>query len=136
MQSPLKRKIFLGVFHELVYSFQAWNLIVLSLQLGANYSGSAVGGHDVGQHSVAARHSTMLGGSQEVEVAGYRAHSSTAAQYGGQYSSVYGSAALSSAPQVSVLCHLCVIGEHFYLKYKNVIGVMWKLLGLSTFFLD
>ncbi|XP_027914489.1 protein SHORT ROOT IN SALT MEDIUM 1 isoform X1 [Vigna unguiculata] len=71
--------------------------------LGANYSGSSVGGHDVGQHSVASRHSTMLGGSQEVDVSGYRAHTSTAAQYGGQYSSVYGSAALSSAQQVPSL---------------------------------
>ncbi|TKY69650.1 Cell division cycle and apoptosis regulator protein 1 [Spatholobus suberectus] len=71
--------------------------------LGANYSGSSVGGHDVGQHSVASRHSTILGGSQEVEVGGYRAHTSTAPQYGGQYSSVYGSAALSSAQQVPSL---------------------------------
>ncbi|KAK7407389.1 hypothetical protein VNO78_09269 [Psophocarpus tetragonolobus] len=71
--------------------------------LGANYSGSSVGGHDVGQHSVASRHSTILGGSQDVDVGGYRAHTSTAAQYGGQYSSVYGSAALSSAQQVPSL---------------------------------
>ncbi|KAG2377005.1 uncharacterized protein HKW66_Vig0175780 [Vigna angularis] len=71
--------------------------------LGANYSGSSVGGHDVGQHSVANRHSTILGGSQEVDVSGYRAHTSTTAQYGGQYSSVYGSAALSSAQQVPSL---------------------------------
>ncbi|CAJ1932020.1 unnamed protein product [Sphenostylis stenocarpa] len=71
--------------------------------LGANYSGSSIGGHDVGQHSVASRHSTILGGSQEVDVSGYRAHTSTAAQYGGQYSSVYGSAALSSAQQVPSL---------------------------------
>ncbi|XP_068462614.1 protein SHORT ROOT IN SALT MEDIUM 1 isoform X1 [Phaseolus vulgaris] len=71
--------------------------------LGANYSGSSVGGHDVGQHSVASRHSTILGGSQEVDVSGYRAHTSTGAQYGGQYSSVYGSVALSSAQQVPSL---------------------------------
>ncbi|XP_061366325.1 protein SHORT ROOT IN SALT MEDIUM 1 isoform X2 [Gastrolobium bilobum] len=69
--------------------------------LGANYSGGSVGGHDVGQHSVASRHSTILGGSQEVDVGGYRAHTSTAPQYGGQYSSVYGSAALSSAQPLS-----------------------------------
>lgn len=79
-----------------------WNLFNLLfinlLQLGANYSAGSVGGHDV-----ASRHSAILGGSQEVDVAGYRAHTSTAAQYGGQYSSVYGSAALSSAQQVSVL---------------------------------
>jgi len=68
----------------------------------------------VGQHSVASRHSTILGGSQEVDVSGYRAHTSAAAQYGGQYSSVYGSVALSSAQQVSVLCIIWlrgVIGE-------------------------
>ncbi|RZC24418.1 protein SHORT ROOT IN SALT MEDIUM 1-like [Glycine soja] len=69
--------------------------------LGANYSGSSVGGHDAGQHSVASRHSTILGGSQDVDVGGYRP--SAAAQYGGQYSSVYGSAALSSAQQVPSL---------------------------------
>ncbi|KAJ1423672.1 EF-hand domain [Sesbania bispinosa] len=71
--------------------------------LSANYSGSSVGGHDVGQHSAASRHSTILSGSQEVDVGGYRAHTSTATQYGGQYSSVYGSAALSSAQQVPSL---------------------------------
>ncbi|KAH1264622.1 Cell division cycle and apoptosis regulator protein 1 [Glycine max] len=69
--------------------------------LGGNYSGSSVGGHDVGQHSVASRHSTILGGSQDVDVGGYRP--SAATQYGGQYSSVYGSAALSSAQQVPSL---------------------------------
>ncbi|KAF7828032.1 cell division cycle and apoptosis regulator protein 1 [Senna tora] len=71
--------------------------------LGTGYSGGSVGGPDVGQHSVASRHSGILGGSQEVDVGGYRAHSSTAAQYGGQYSSVYGSATLSSAQQVPSL---------------------------------
>ncbi|KAI9073440.1 hypothetical protein K1719_044598 [Acacia pycnantha] len=65
--------------------------------MGSGYSGGTVGGPDVGRHSVASRHSAILGTSQEVDVSGYQAHSSTAAQYGGQYSSVYGSAALSSA---------------------------------------
>ncbi|KAE9605540.1 putative Cell cycle and apoptosis regulator protein [Lupinus albus] len=68
--------------------------------LNANYSGASAGGHDAGQHSVAGRHSTILGASQEADAAGYRPHSSTAAQYGGQYSSVYGSASLNSAQQV------------------------------------
>ncbi|KAI9083683.1 hypothetical protein K1719_034384 [Acacia pycnantha] len=68
--------------------------------MGSGYSGGTVGGPDVGRHSVASRHSAILGTSQEVDVSGYQAHSSTAAQYGGQYSSVYGSAALSSAQQV------------------------------------
>lgn len=85
------------------------------LQLGPGYSGGSVGVPDVGQHSVASRHSAILGGSQEVDVGGYRAHSSTAAQYGGQYSSVYGSAALSSAQQVSRLCNI-VKKLCFYLK--------------------
>ncbi|XP_057726340.1 protein SHORT ROOT IN SALT MEDIUM 1 [Arachis stenosperma] len=71
--------------------------------LGSNFTGASVGGHDVGQHSVASRHSAILGASQEVDVAGYRPHSSTAAQYGGQYSAVYGSSALSSAQQVPSL---------------------------------
>ncbi|KAI8538398.1 hypothetical protein RHMOL_Rhmol09G0099900 [Rhododendron molle] len=64
--------------------------------LGAAYSGSAVGGPDGGS-----RHSTMLGAAQESDVTGYRGHSSSGAHYVGQYSSVYGSAALSSGQQVS-----------------------------------
>ncbi|KAK4263478.1 hypothetical protein QN277_028877 [Acacia crassicarpa] len=71
--------------------------------LGSGYSGGTVGGPDVGRHSVASRHSAILGTSQEVDVSGYQAHSSAAAQYGGQYSSVYGSAALSSAQQAPSL---------------------------------
>lgn len=46
----------------------------------------------------------MLAASQEVDtVGGYRTHTSAPANYGGQYGSVYGSAALSVAPQVRVL---------------------------------
>lgn len=45
----------------------------------------------------------MLGGSQETDGGGYRAHPSAATHYGGQYSSVYGAAALGSAQQVSGL---------------------------------
>lgn len=72
--------------------------------MSANYSGASAGGHDATQHSVASRHSGILGGSQDAaDVGSYsRAHASVA-QYGGQYSSVYGSAALSTAPQVSIL---------------------------------
>ncbi|KAL5100195.1 hypothetical protein RYX36_004522 [Vicia faba] len=70
--------------------------------LSTNYSGASVGGHDAAQHSAASRHSGILGSSQEADVGNYRAHSAVA-QYGGQYSSVYGSAALSTAPQVPSL---------------------------------
>ncbi|CAK8536684.1 unnamed protein product [Lathyrus sativus] len=70
--------------------------------LNANYSGPSVGGHDAAQHSAASRHSGILGNSQEADVGNYRAHNAVA-QYGGQYSSVYGSAALSTAPQVPSL---------------------------------
>jgi hypothetical protein len=48
----------------------------------------------------------MLGGSQEADAGGYRAHPQAVAHYGGQYSSVYGSAALSGAQQVSELYFL------------------------------
>lgn len=41
----------------------------------------------------------MLGGSEEVDA--YRPLPSAAAHYGGQYSSLYGSTALSTATQVS-----------------------------------
>ncbi|KAL7180807.1 hypothetical protein ACSBR1_039797 [Camellia fascicularis] len=66
------------------------------------YAGSSVGGPDgSSQLSMASRHSSMLGGPQESDITGYRGHPSTGAHYGGQYSSVYGSAALSSGQQVS-----------------------------------
>lgn len=72
------------------------------LQLGPGYSGSSVGVPESSSHvSLSSRHSSMLGGSQEAEVGGYRGHTSTAPHYGGQYTSVYGSAALSGAQQVS-----------------------------------
>ncbi|KAK7274864.1 hypothetical protein RIF29_15964 [Crotalaria pallida] len=86
-----------------IFDFYIYFDHMLSLELGANYAGGSVGAHDAGQHSAASRHATILGGSQEVDVAGYRPHTSTAAQYGGQYSSVYGSAALSSAQQAPPL---------------------------------
>lgn len=50
---------------------------------------------------MASRHLSMLGGSQESDIGGYRTHPSGPAHYGGQYSSVYGSAALTNAQQVS-----------------------------------
>ena len=97
--------------------------------MGAAYSGSSVGGPDgTSQHSLAARHSSMLVGSQEADVSGYRGHTSTAAHYGGQYSSVYGSAALSGAQQVSFFhfffCNsvvLLVIMPHFIAAQQNLI---------------
>jgi len=57
----------------------------------------------------------MLVGSQEADVGGYRPHTSTAAHYGGQYSSVYGSAALSGAQQVNglLLKYVCVCASHY-----------------------
>lgn len=58
--------------------------------------------------SMAARHSAILGGSQEGEVGGYRGLASAAARYGGQYGSLYGSAGLSSGQQVSDCSFLTV----------------------------
>lgn len=49
---------------------------------------------------MASRHSSMLSGSQEADAGGYRHHSAATAHYGGQYSSVYGSAALTGVSQV------------------------------------
>ncbi|KAK2429180.1 protein SHORT ROOT IN SALT MEDIUM [Trifolium repens] len=70
--------------------------------LSANYSGASVGGHDATPHSAASRHSGILGSSQDADVGSYRAHNAVA-QYGGQYSSVYGSAAMSTAQQTPSL---------------------------------
>lgn len=95
-----------------------WFFLLIFWQLGTGYSGGSVGGPDVSQHSVASRHSAILGGSQELDVGGYRAHSSTSTQYGGQYSSVYGSAALSSAQQVSGLW-IIVIKLCFHLTHQK-----------------
>ena len=113
--------------------------------MGAAYSGSTVGGPDGGsQHSLAARHSSMLVGSQEADVGGYRPHTSTAAHYGGQYSSVYGSAALSGAQQVNGLllkyvclcvcvCASCYLAPHLIMAQQNLILAI--LLACCTEFL-
>ncbi|XP_062111555.1 protein SHORT ROOT IN SALT MEDIUM 1 [Humulus lupulus] len=69
--------------------------------LGSAYSGSTVGGPDGGsQLSISSRHTSMLGASQEADAAAYRAHPSTTAHYGGQYGSLYSSAALTGVSQV------------------------------------
>ena len=52
---------------------------------------------------MSSRHLSMLGGPQESDITGYRGHPSSGAHYGGQYSSVYGSTALSSGQQVGSL---------------------------------
>ncbi|XWS23169.1 hypothetical protein CRYUN_Cryun29cG0098000 [Craigia yunnanensis] len=72
--------------------------------LGAGYSGSSIGGPDGGaQMSLSSRHSSILGNSQEAEVGGYRALPSVSAHYGGQYSSIYGTAALTVTQQVPAI---------------------------------
>ncbi|KAH8501147.1 hypothetical protein H0E87_016099 [Populus deltoides] len=64
------------------------------------YSGSYVGGLDGGsQHSLASRHSSILGGPQEADVGGYRDYASATSHYEGQYRAVYGSASMSGAQQ-------------------------------------
>ena len=70
--------------------------------MGPGYPANSVGGPDGNvQLPMVARHSAMLGGSEEVDANAYRPLPAAAAHYGGQYSSLYGSAALSTAPQVS-----------------------------------
>eukprot|EP00258_Populus_trichocarpa_P046185 XP_024462204.1 uncharacterized protein LOC112328369 [Populus trichocarpa] len=64
------------------------------------YSGSSVGGLDGGsQHSLASRHSSILGGLQEADVGGYRDYASATSHYEGQDRAVYGSASMSGAQQ-------------------------------------
>lgn len=99
--------------------------------MGAAYTGSTVGGPDGGsQHSLATRHSSMLVGSQEADVGGYRPHTSTAAHYGGQYSSVYGSAALSGAQQVSglLLKYICVCVRVLLITLPHLIAAQQNLI--------
>ncbi|OIT05507.1 hypothetical protein A4A49_49077 [Nicotiana attenuata] len=65
--------------------------------LGHGYSGSSAGGPErSSQLPTGSRHSSMLGTPQDAEMSAYRDHShhsSTVPNYGGQYSSVYGSTA-------------------------------------------
>ena len=67
--------------------------------------------------SLSSRHSSILGNSQEAEVGGYRALPSVSAHYGGQYSSIYGTAALSATQQVSGIwfLFLCVCFGNLYI---------------------
>lgn len=75
--------------------------------MGTAYSGTSVGGTDgSSQISLSSRHASMLSASQEAEIGGYRAHPSAAVHYGGQYGSLYGSAALSGTQQVDGLIQL------------------------------
>lgn len=70
-------------------------------QPGTGFSGNPAAGPEMGaQHAMASRQASMMGIAQESDVTGYRTHPAQAAQYGGPYASVYGSAALSSGQQV------------------------------------
>lgn len=76
--------------------------------MGPAYSGGSAGGPDGGsQLSLASQHSSIRGALQEADAGGYRAHPSAPAHYGGQYSSVYGSAGLSGSQQVGANC-MCI----------------------------
>lgn len=103
--------------------------------MGATYSGSSAGGPDgASQHSMASRHSSILGGPQEADVAGYRSHASASAHYGGQYGVVYGSAAISSTQQVCGMGFFCFLLQLFMvisaLPYfiKGNLSIRLKLL--------
>lgn len=80
---------------------------------------------------MASRHLSMLGGSQESDIGGYRTHPSGPAHYGGQYSSVYGSAALTNAQQVSAFfLSICQLKVSFALR-RNCIAASCVFLGGS-----
>ncbi|CAI0405956.1 unnamed protein product [Linum tenue] len=69
------------------------------LMLGNNYSGSSVAGADsTSQHSLASRHPSLLSGSQEADLGGYK---SSVSGYGGQYAGVYGSNGVSATQPVT-----------------------------------
>ena len=72
-------------------------------QLPGYFAGS-VGGPDGGSQLSISHHPTVLGGSQDADGSGYRAHPSAVAHYGGEYSSGFGSAALSSTSLVRDFC--------------------------------
>lgn len=59
---------------------------------------SAVGPASSSQLTVGSRHASLMGGSLEQEISGFRAHPA-AAQYGGQYGSLYGQTSVSAGQQ-------------------------------------
>ncbi|KAK1314638.1 hypothetical protein QJS10_CPA06g00457 [Acorus calamus] len=63
---------------------------------GSGYSANPVGGG----HEGGSRSSSIMGAPQEADMSGYRSQS-LHAQYGGQYTSVYGTASMSSVQQLS-----------------------------------
>lgn len=71
------------------------------MQSTSTYPGnSAVGPASSSQLTVGSRHASLMGGSLEQEISGFRAHPA-AAQYGGQYGSLYGQTSVSAGQQVS-----------------------------------
>ncbi|KAJ0110711.1 hypothetical protein Patl1_02641 [Pistacia atlantica] len=83
-------------------SFIFDQLIIVNIRSSSNHRSSLISAivtEGSSQVSFSSRHSSMLGTSQEAEVGGYRGHTAAAPHYGGQYSSVYGSVALSGAQQ-------------------------------------
>ncbi|XP_010666964.2 protein SHORT ROOT IN SALT MEDIUM 1 isoform X3 [Beta vulgaris subsp. vulgaris] len=62
---------------------------------------SAVGPASSSQLTVGSRHASLMGGSLEQEISGFRAHPA-AAQYGGQYGSLYGQTSVSAGQQTEM----------------------------------
>lgn len=58
----------------------------------------AAGSSSSSQLTIGSRHSSILGGPHETEIGGFRTHPA-AAQYGGQYGSLYGQTSLSAGQQ-------------------------------------
>ncbi|KAL8142335.1 hypothetical protein V2J09_015367 [Rumex salicifolius] len=68
------------------------------------YPGSSSSGPDASsQLGMNSRHPSIISASREQDIGGYRSHPSGSGPYGGQYSSLYGAASLSSSQQVSAL---------------------------------
>lgn len=102
------------------------------MQLGPGYSGSSVGVPEgSSQVSLSSRHSSMLGTSQEADVGGYRGHTAAAPHYGGQYSSVYSSATLSGAQQVSDFN--CIVYVSFHVAASKLSIVFYGNEGLHGY---
>lgn len=70
-------------------------------QSSSAYPGNSAGVPASSSHlTMGSRHQSILGGPHESEIGGFRAHPA-AAQYGGQYGSLYGQSSLSASQQVS-----------------------------------
>lgn len=91
------------------------------LQPASTFPGNpAAGPASSSQLTMGSRHPSILGGPHDSEIGGFRGHPS-AAQYGGQYGSLYGQTSISAGQQVSGSFYneYRIIGEGEHFRYNQ-----------------